>query len=159
MGKHLGSILLRRACISGQTSLIFLFYINKSTTYKRLKKKSPNIPKYIQGEIENDMYSHIWHIPCTFSMDKLGMELRWNTGMKYRIVEIKQEKGECFCIWDFWSFQRKVLDWSGAQRLWFSFALRAHLAGLLTLCLPVHYTCLVCDTHLTIPIWAIDLLY
>lgn len=84
--------------------------------------KSPNTPKYIQGEIENYIYSYILHIPCTFSMDKLGMELGWNTGMKYRRVEIKQKKGECFCIWAFWVFQRKVLDWSSAQGLWFSSA-------------------------------------
>lgn len=37
LGKHLGSVLLRRTCIASQTSLIFLFHIDKSTTYKRLK--------------------------------------------------------------------------------------------------------------------------
>lgn len=96
LGKHLGSILLRSACIAGQTSLIFLFHTDKSTTYKKTEIKSPNIPKYIQGEIANDIYSHLWHIPCTFSMDKLGTELWWNAGMKYKIVEIKQKKGWMF---------------------------------------------------------------
>lgn len=37
LGKHTGSILLRRACIAGQTSLTLLFHIDKSTTYKRPK--------------------------------------------------------------------------------------------------------------------------
>lgn len=107
LGKHLGSILLRRACIAGQISLIFLFHTDKSTTYKKTEIKSPNIPKYIQGEIANDIYSCLWHIPCTFSMDKLGMELWWKTGMKYRIVEIKQRKGWMFLHLDFLVIPKK----------------------------------------------------
>lgn len=37
--------------------------------------KCPNTPNYIQGEIENDIYSCTRHVPCAFSVDKLAMVL------------------------------------------------------------------------------------
>lgn len=51
------------------------FSLWQFNSLQKTEIKSPNTPKYIQGETENDISSRTWCVLCTFSVDKLGMVL------------------------------------------------------------------------------------